>query len=654
MKPIEPMRLLLVACGAAMLAACASIGRPEGGPRDMEPPVMVRSTPAPGALNVDRGRLAVFFNENVSIEDAANKVVVSPPQRQQPIVMANGRRVSVELRDTLIPGTTYTIDFADAIRDLNEGNILDGFALDFSTGDTLDTLAISGMVFEARNLEPAQGMLVGVYRDEDMADTTLTTVPMMRVTKTNQLGRFTVRNLKPGSYRIFAINDLNRDFHWDRSEDIAFYDVALRPSTEAVTVNDTLFGVDGSDSIVSHAAVRYLPDDVLLTWFNENYKPHYLLKHERPEARKMEICFSAPADSLPRLTLLDGIHAGRDVASMSVIEATAHLDSITYWLADSVLIASDTLTVAASYQFTDTLDNVVERTDTLRFSLRGNKNKKKKKEDKKDEKLVPDSVPKGPTEFLNFAFVGGGVQDLNQPMRFSAPTPVERIDSTAIRFQKQVDTLWVDIAPPRLLPTDTLNPREFMSLYSWEPKTRYRLTVDSLGVTDIYGLYNKKISQEFSTRAIEDYAALYFNITGLDSVPAIVELLRNDDPIKTVKVEKGVAALDYLMPGTYYARLYLDRNGNGLWDTGSVVDSVQPEEVFYYPRKINLKKNWDIEQSWNIYEMPVDMQKPQEIKKNKPKKPKWEENSPTDKNNTEEEPDELWDTMSRDPFFNRR
>ena len=148
---------------AMLVAACANMGRPEGGPRDELPPVYVRSNPAMGQLNVKGNKITVEFDENIALDDAMNKIVVSPAQRTTPAISSNAKRVTVELRDTLLPNTTYTIDFADAVKDLNEGNVLDGLALDFATGDTIDTLRISGMVFEAQTLEPAQGMLVGVY-----------------------------------------------------------------------------------------------------------------------------------------------------------------------------------------------------------------------------------------------------------------------------------------------------------------------------------------------------------------------------------------------------------------------------------------------------------------------------------------------------------
>lgn len=639
----SPMRWLLAVAAAIVLTACASIGRPEGGPRDMEPPRVVRSIPADGSVNFTGGQISIYFDENVQLEDAMSKVVVSPPQPQPPVVSANGRRLKVELRDTLADSTTYTIDFADAIRDLNESNILDGYAMSFSTGPTIDTLAISGMVFEARNLEPAQGMVVGVYA-EPMADTTLTTRPLERVTKTNQLGRFTIRGLKPGNYRIFAINDLNRDYHWDRSEDVAFYDVALSPSTEPVTLTDTLTGIDGSDSIAVRNAIRYLPDDVLLTWFNENYIPAYLVKHERPERRKLSMIFSQPNDSLPELSLADGVRRGVSFHDVAVVDANARLDSLTYWITDSLVAAADTITLAARYLKTDSLDRLVMTTDTLTFALRGAK-KRKADKPKSDNDTVSATV-----EYVNFALDSPSSQDLNVGMLFRSATPVAGIDTAGVHFEMMVDTLWTAVESPKLVRISPYNPREFRSDYNWNPSTRYRMSVDSAAITDIYGNVNKPLNFELNTKAVEDYASLYFNIVGLDSLVAVVELLRSDEPIRTATVVDGSATLDFLTPGTFYARLYIDRNRNGQWDTGSVADSIQPEDVFYYPRKISLKKNWDIEQTWDIYATPVDLQKPEEIKTNKPKKGKWEERQ--DDRNAEDETDELWDTYSRDPFFN--
>lgn len=633
---------LFVVAAALLLAACASIGRPEGGPRDMTPPVMVSSTPAPGSVNVSNGRIDIIFDENITLDDPMNKIVVSPPQKKQAQISSNGRRVRITLRDTLRDSTTYTVDLADAVRDLNEGNILDGLAIDFSTGPSIDTLMISGIVVEGRTLEPAQGMIVGVY-STPVADTALTTLPMDRITKTNALGRFTIRNLKPGSYRVFAINDLNHDFHWDRSEDIAFLDRDISPSTMAVEVTDTFTDAAGNDSLVTRPATRFLPDDILLTWFNENYKPLYLVKHERPDARRLTLEMSTRSDSLPQLTLLNTVRAGARLDREAVLQSSPGLDSLTYWLRDTTLIGSDTLKIAARYLHTDTLDNITFTTDTLTFALRQAKKKKKRDEE-------TDSVPK--LEFVNIGISSRQPQDLNIPLLFETSAPTASIDSAGFRIEELVDSIWMPVAARIPSPPDSLQPMRLLTEMTWKPKTKYRVTIDSLAVTDIYGNHNRPFVQEVSTHAIEDYAALFFNIGDLGPDSAIVELLSSDKPVRLEPVRNGVATFEYVTPGAYYARLFIDRNHNGRWDTGSVADTLQPEDVFYFSKKLNLKKNWDVEQQWNIYETPVDLQKPEDIKKNKPPRPKWETEEEREKrkkgNNDDEE--EEFDPFMNDPF----
>lgn len=633
---------LFVVAAALLLAACASSGRPEGGPRDMTPPVVVSSTPAPGSVNVSNGRIDIVFDENITLDDPMNKIVVSPPQKKQAQISSNGRRVRITLRDTLRDSTTYTVDLADAVRDLNEGNILDGLAIDFSTGPSIDTLMISGIVFEGRTLEPAQGMIVGVY-STPVADTALTTLPMDRITKTNALGRFTIRNLKPGSYRVLAINDLNHDFHWDRSEDIAFLDRDISPSTMAVEVTDTFTDAAGNDSLVTRPATRFLPDDILLTWFNENYKPLYLVKHERPDARRLTLEMSTHSDSLPQLTLLNTVRAGARLDREAVLQSSPGLDSLTYWLRDTTLIGSDTLKIAARYLHTDTLDNITFTTDTLTFALRQPKKKKKRDEE-------TDSVPK--LEFVNIGISSRQPQDLNIPLLFETSAPTASIDSAGFRIEVLVDSVWMPVAARIPSPPDSLQPMRLLTEMTWKPKTKYRVTIDSLAVTDIYGNHNRPFVQEVSTHAIEDYAALFFNIGDLGPDSAIVELLSSDKPVRLEPVRNGVATFEYVTPGAYYARLFIDRNQNGRWDTGSVADTVQPEDVFYFSKKLNLKKNWDVEQQWNIYETPVDLQKPEDIKKNKPPRPKWETEEEREKrkkgNNDDEE--EEFDPFMNDPF----
>ena len=614
------MRMLLIGSVALLVAACASIGRPEGGPRDEVPPEFVRSTPAPGSVGVERSRIDIFFDENIKLEDPSNKIVISPAQKQSPSISSNGRRVSVELRDTLLPNTTYTFDFSDAIRDLNEGNILDGFAVDFATGAEIDTLRISGMVFQARNLEPAQGMVVGVY--SNLEDSALRKLPMERVAKTNQYGQFTIRGLKPGVYNVFAVDDRNHDWHWDRSENIAFYPVTVSPQAERIELTDTLLSADGKDSLAVREATRFLPDDVLLTWFNEDYKPYYLRDYKRPVRRMVTFLFGATPDSMPALKVVSGPMKGRSLSdpAMSVLERREQGDSLVFWLREPQLVATDSLFVEARYQKTDTLDMPVWQTDTLKLFFREPKGKKKKDKEKEEgDTLGPEPV------FMTLKSLTSGQQELDQPLRFEASEPMDSFPNEGVRLEMAVDSLWEAVPFTRPFP-DSLSSRFWTVPVEWKEGMRYRFSADSLAFRNIYGEGTKPINFEFSTRQMADYGTLKLSVTDIpyDSVgplAVVVELLDNQDKVvKTSPALPGQGAMfTHLLPGVYYARAFIDLNGNGVWDRGDMASRLLPEEVFYYPKKFNVRKNWDIAQDWAMFELPVDMQKPDDIKKNKPK-----------------------------------
>ncbi len=647
------MRLLLVVIAAVFIAACASMGRPEGGPIDETPPRFVRSNPAPGSRNVNVDRITIMFDENVQVKDVMTKVVVSPPQSSMPKVTAVGRGVRIELVDTLLPNTTYTVDFTDAISDLNEDNALDGFAFDFSTGSTIDSLCISGMVFEAETLEPAQGMLVGVH--SNMADSAISTLPFERITRTNQFGQFTVRNLKEGSYRIFALDDVNRDNKWDRSENVAFYDAVITPSSSRVEVSDTLVAADGSDSIVARMATAFAPDDVLLTWFNENYKSQYLAKYERRERNRIYFEFGAKNDTFPVIRFVGGSHDGELLDDFTVLNASVTRDTLDYWITDSSIIALDSIALAATYLRTDTLDRLVWGTDTLNFNMRKSKAKKKEEKKAKENESDSTSVDVPAVTLLKMKIVNSGTIDVFSPISVQTEQPIKSLDNSMVHLEMMVDTLWHPVDMPPLVMADSLKPMSLTAEYKWEPGAKYRLTIDSLAITGIYDEWNGPISSEFTVRQLSDYANLTFNISGrVDS--AMVQLLNNQDkPIRTVAVSNGRAVIANILPNTYYARMFIDRNGNGKYDTGNLKEKLQPEETYYYPKKITLKKNWDVEETWDIYATPVDMQKPLDIKKNKPKKKKGERDTVTD-----EDEEQYYDEFGNpavdpdDPFGKRK
>lgn len=637
---------------AGIMASCASIGNPSGGPRDEDPPMFVRSNPAPGAVNVKRDKIEIEFDEIVNVKDAFSKVVVSPTSKSVPRVTSQGRKVIVQFTDTLKDNTTYTVDFSNSIEDNNESNKLQGFTYSFSTGPALDTLQISGMVLSADALEPQQGMLVGVY--SNLSDTAFSTLPLERVAKTDDRGRFSVRGLAPGEYRLFAVADADNDYHRANPEEaMAFYDFTISPTADRIIANDTILNLltGAVDTVVTRERTRFLPNDILLRSFESDYKQQFLQKYERVDSTRVSLIFNAPSDTLPRLDLVD-IEGYKD---WYALERSAKNDTLTYWLLPPRIVSEDSLRLAVTYQRPDSAQNLVWGTDTLRFFFQRPKVKKEKEKKKKkeEEEMAADSVVAAPKpKPLSLKMLTGTTHEVYQPLVMEFETPLTRLDTAAFHLEVMVDSTWTPV-PKEWRPerVDSGNPRSLKIEYPWELSSEYRLLVDSLAATGIYGLRTDPLEHKFKTKAEEDYCALSFTITNFnDTVPSFVELVNSSDaPVRREPVVGGKVTFNYLQPGKYYARIYEDFNGNGIYDTGNIDSLRQPDVAYYYPKVVNLKKNWDKEEQWNVFGMAVDLMKPEALKKNKPEADK-RSRSKKDSNISEEEDEEEIFDPTRNPF----
>ena len=334
------LHIIIIAVIAAVLYSCANIGNPTGGMIDKTPPIFVRSNPMPNAVNVKDRKIELFFDEIVTLKDPSTKIIVSPAQTEMPQMNASGKKVTIELIDTLLPNTTYTIDFSNSIQDNNEGNPLENFAFAFSTGDYIDSLRVAGYVIDSRTLEPMKGIIVGM--NSNHSDSAFITDKLQRVAITNDRGQFTIRNAHPGSYRLFALGDLDRDFRFGNpQEDIAFCDSLITPWVSTKEVNDTLFSADNKvDTITTRTRPDYHPNDLLLNLFNENRKSQYLANNSRIDSTRISIIFAAPSDTLPLLSIIDR----KDVpADWYTLERSLTNDTLTYWIRPSHLVSSDTL-----------------------------------------------------------------------------------------------------------------------------------------------------------------------------------------------------------------------------------------------------------------------------------------------------------------------
>lgn len=635
MKPFF-RRLLGAMTVVAVLYSCASIGRLEGGAIDETPPRFVTSSPLPGALHNKKKKIVIEFDEFIKLEKANEKVVISPPQVQQPEIKANGKKVVITLQDTLKANTTYTVDFADAIQDNNEGNPMPSFAYTFSTGAELDSMAIAGTLLDASNLEPIKGMLVGLHAN--LADSAFTKLPFDRVGRTDSRGQFSIRGVAPGKYRIYALQDADQNFAFSQpTEAIAFSDSLIIPAMEERIRQDTTWKDSLTiDTIVERKYTHFLPDDVLLRSFKEKVYSQRLMKTERLTPEKFSFYFTAPADSLP---LMKGLNFDEQDAFV-IEQTTGRNDTIHYWIKDSLLYQQDTLKMSLTYLYTDSLKQLVPRTDTLKLVSKVNYKKLKEKEQEEREKEQKEQKKKKkkdkdtpePTKFLPVEVYAPSAMDVYDYITLNFTEPLANINDTALHLRQKVDSLWEDV--PFDFERDSLDLKRYNLYADWKPGESYAFEVDSMAFHGLYGLFTDKVKKEFKAKKLEEYGQVFFNITGADSI-AFVELLdAQDKVVRTVPVIEGKADFYFLNPGKYGARLVNDTNGNGVWDTGDYANKRQPEMVYYYPQVLEFKANFDLIQDWNVLAKPLDKQKPEELKKQKPDEDKKKKNNQSGRNNS--------------------
>ena len=618
-------KLLYIVCLVCAIVSCARMGQPDGGWYDDDPPRIIGSTPADGATGVTTQKITIQFDEYIKMTNATEKVIVSPPQLEMPEIKEAGKKIVVELKDSLKPNTTYTIDFSDAITDNNEGNPLGNYTFTFSTGEQIDTFEVAGNVLDASNLEPVKGIQVGLY--DDLSDSAFKTKPLLRVSRTDGRGRFVIKGVAPGEYRVFALQDADGNYVFNqKSEMIAFSHQTFQPSSKPDVRQDTIWkDTLHIDNIIQVPYIHYYPDDIVLLAFQEVQTDRYLLKQpERTEPNRFTLYFSY---GNPELPVIKGLNF--DEQDAFLLEASAKKDTLTYWLRDTMLVNQDTLQMELSYLMTDSAGLLYTQVDTVDVLAKTTyekrmKDRKKAIEDweKKQEKLKKrgedyDSIM--PPEPLKVKYNVKQQMDPDYVATFEMPTPLARCDTSAIHLYTKIDTLWYNTPYEFRRKDSTLRTYEFIA--EWQPDTEYSLEVDSAAFVDIYGFASDSYKQGIKVHSMDDYATLLMQLNGINDTTVIVELLdKGDKALKQVRAENGNVEFFYLAPGTYYLRAFVDRNGNGKWDTGCYDDDLQAEEVYYYPQAIECKAKFDVTIPWSLKGTPLPRQKPGVITKQKPDK----------------------------------
>lgn len=596
--------IIIVSIGFLVHSCANKAQGPTGGPKDEIPPTVIKSNPRNGALNFKKKDIQIYFDENVSIDNASENVLISPPQLKQPIVKGNGRLVTLAFEEDLIDSTTYTINFGNAIVDLNEKNPVKNFRFAFSTGNEIDTLKISGIVINAENLNPMSKTMVGIYREND--DSVFFQKPFLRIGRTDENGKFVIDNVKAGTYKIFALDDINKDYYHQPGEGVAFIDSLVQPTFRIEQMRDTVWEDSiHIDSIRTYMGTRFLPDNIALKFFKENKKRQYFVKSERKTPQNFQLIFNAKNEELPVIKPLNFEWEGK-----YMLQKNATMDSLTYWLTDSIVFQKDTLEMEMTYYKTDSAFNLKPQTDTINVFMRKARSNPRAK--KKENEGAPKVVP------YNFYCNANGAFEVYNPIYIRFEAPLANADLSKIKLSEKVDTLFKDI-PVKWRQTDSTK-MVYAIDHQFETEKSYEIKIDSAAFQSIYNLTSYKWSGQFKVKSLDEYSSIKMLLATHDSL-VVFQVLDTKDLVLSSKpaLTKGTI-FEYLKPGDYYLRAFIDSNQNGIWDTGDIHSRRQAEEVFYYNKKLSLRANWEFEETWDLRAVPLLQQKPAALKKDGAKK----------------------------------
>lgn len=606
-----------------LLASCANRGQgPQGGPRDSIPPVVMKETPLNGTLNFTGKEIVVQFDEYIQLDNVQKNVLISPPQQTPPEVKAIGKKLSVVFQEDLIDSTTYTLDFGPAICDYNEKVPLEGYVFSFSTGDVIDSLAISGKLYDAATLNPMPFVMVGIHRN--LSDSALSTIPFTRITRTDSEGNFIIHNIHAGTYRLYALNDISRDYIYQPGEALAYADSLIVPSCRIEEHTDTIWkdtlGIDlltGDtlftrlvDSTYTHQVTHFYPDSLILWCFEESKQRRYFQRVFREEQHVFSLVFSAPQDTLPiiralRQSEVDSLgndSSWVDFLQHSMLQASFNKDTLTFWLTDSFAIGMDSIYLQMQYKVTDSLYNLVDKIDTVLAVYRHPRLSEKAREtyerNKRNRKLELKTNASSKFEIYD-------------TIRVLSAFPIDSLNDDMFHLWQKVDTILKPMAV-KLEKKDSMG-MEVYIMAKLLPEASYQLKIDSAACIDIYGICNDSIETTLKLKSKEEYSSLTVKLEAFDSLARIQLLNDKDVVIRELPATNDGTKFEYLAPTTYYLRLYIDLDGDGKWTTGDWLLKRQPEPIYYFPKKLKLRANWDFEENFDHLAIPRANSKPKAL-----------------------------------------
>ena len=511
---------------------CAKRGTITGGSKDTLAPILRSSLPKNGSVNFNGKEIKLFFDEYVKLKNVGKQLIISPPMKRPPEILPNNasKFITIKLRDTLQPNTTYSFNFGQSIEDNNEGNALPQFKYVFSTGNYIDSLALKATYKDALQKKSDHFISFMLYEvNEKYNDSTIyKETPKYITNSLDSLKVVTLENLKQGKYRLIALKDENKNNKFDSKQDkIGFI-------KDFITIpNDTLYQLE---------------------LFKERF-PFKVLKPSQASGNRATLGYEGDLKDAKY-----EVKKGSETIPFKVTKLPKK-DSLQIWFKQ---IKNDSITITISKYKTNN-----------RFVL-------KLKDEKKDT--------------LNLSMERGGILPFREKFAINSSIPLVKIDnskikiiskdSSAIAFKTNYDE-WK---------------QQLVFDFDRQPLEKYTITALPGAVTDYYEHTNDTLKSTFTTQNTTDYGNLRVILEKVKRFPVIVELTDKDGKILATHYSEKETTIDFNLvePEKFTLRLIYDDDKDGLWTPGSYIEKRLSEEVIYFPKEIDVRANWDVEQPFDV------------------------------------------------------
>lgn len=586
----------------AFFTRCASVGTPTGGPKDSLPPVIVGVAPADYSTHFKSDKILIEFDEYVQLKDLQKELYTSPAMKRKPVATLRGKAVQIQIKDdSLLPNTTYAVEFGSSVSDNNEGNPLHGLRYVFSTGDEIDSLMMSGYTEESEKADSLGRTFIYFFEADSVPapeeyDSVMFKYKPAKIARSQKNGIFVAQNLRPVPYRVYAFYDSNDNGAYEPSIDkVGFLEGTYNPAEMPPF------------AIWYDSVRRYVSADPQLyfrLFTDVSFRRQSLQEAKRTDRHKAMLYFSAARPDIRRIAF-EGIGPEQIITE----SASRNRDTLALWFAAESDIMPDTLRGEITYMRHDTLNVLREVTEPLELPWRRVETREQERERLREERDKARAEAEGrvwrstaPSAFRMIDFAASAEVNPERDLPLEFATPLTRFDSAAVEllsWSERGDT----VRERATFVPDSANVRKWRLRSRWTPERRYRLFIPADALADIAGEGNDSISAALTVADIEKFATL--KVTVIPREAGAKYILQAVDANNRLLSEvrgagEGVHTINYIPAGDMRLRIIEDVNGNGEWDAGNLVERRQSERAEFYKNErdeelFTTKTGWEFE-----------------------------------------------------------